>query len=119
MRTPIANALAWPERIDAGVKKLNLFDIARLDFEAPDVDRFPCLRLAYEAMQEGGTASAILNAANEIAVAAFLDKRLKFTVIADVVEKTLKRVPSAEVISLDQVLAADAEARNVASALVQ
>lgn len=119
MRTPIANALAWPERIDAGVNKLNLFDIAQLDFEKPDFDRFPCLRLAYEAMQQGGTASAILNAANEIAVDAFLNKRLKFTAIASIVEQTIKTVPPEEVTSLEQVLAADAEARNVARAFMQ
>jgi len=119
MRTPIANALAWPERIDAGVNKLNLFDIAQLDFEKPNFDRFPCLRLAYEAMQQGGTASAILNAANEVAVDAFLNKRLRFTAIASVVEQTIKTVPPEEVTSLEQVLAADAEARNVARALVQ
>ncbi len=119
MRTPIANALAWPVRIDAGVKKLNLFEIAQLDFEEPNFDRFPCLRLAYEAMQQGGTASAILNAANEIAVDAFLDNRLKFTAIASVVERTMKGVPSEEVTNLEQVLAADAEARSVARALLQ
>jgi len=119
MRTPIANALAWPARIDAGVNKLNLFDIARLDFETPDFDRFPCLRLAYEAMQQGGTASAILNAANEIAVDAFLNEGLKFTAIASIVEQTIKTVSPEEVTSLEQVLAADAEARNIARALVQ
>jgi len=119
MRTPIANALAWPARIDAGVNKLDLFDVARLDFEKPDFDRFPCLRLAYEVMQQGGTASAILNAANEIAVDAFLNRRLKFTAIASIVEKTIKTVSPQEVASLEQVLAADVEARNVARALVQ
>ncbi len=119
MRTPIANALAWPERVEAGVNKLNLFDVARLDFEKPDFERFPCLRLAYEAMQQGGTASAILNAANEIAVDAFLNKHLKFTAIASVVEKTMQAVSSETVTSLEQVLAADAEARNIARALLQ
>ncbi len=119
MRTPIANALAWPARIDAGVNKLNLFEVARLDFEVPDLERFPCLRLAYEAMQQGGTASAVLNAANEIAVDAFLNKSLTFTAIASVVEKTMKAVQLQEVTSLEQVLAADAEARSVARALLQ
>jgi 1-deoxy-D-xylulose-5-phosphate reductoisomerase len=119
MRTPIANALAWPERIDAGVEKLNLFDVARLDFEAPDFERFPCLRLAYEAMEMGGTASAILNAANEIAVDAFLNRRLKFTAISAVVEKTLRGVEFGNAESLDQVLEADSAARQFASGLVQ
>jgi len=119
MRTPIANALAWPERIDAGVKKLNLFDIARLDFEVPDMERFPCLRLAYEAIRQGGTASAILNAANEVAVDSFLNGRLNFTAIAPVVEQTMKAVQSVAVTSLEQVLSADAEARRFAQTLVQ
>lgn len=119
MRTPIANALAWPKRIDAGVKKLDLFEVARLDFEAPDFERFPCLRLAYEALEQGGTACAILNAANEIAVAAFLDRQLKFTSIAAVVEQTLTSVQSTSITSLDQVLEADREAREFAKSLIQ
>ena len=119
MRTPIAHALAWPERIDAGVDRLNLFDVARLDFERPDFDRFPCLRLAYEALAKGGTATAILNAANEIAVAAFLDRKLKFTAISGVIEKTLEQVAVEDVESLDVVLAADSAARAVARDIVQ
>ena len=119
MRTPIANALAWPTRIDTGVKKLDLFEIARLDFEAPDFERFPCLRLAYEALSAGGTASAILNAANEVAVTAFLNRQLKFTAIASVVEQTLTNVHSVSVESLDQVLDADREAREFAKSLIQ
>ncbi len=118
MRTPIANALAWPERIDAGVNQLDLFEVARLDFQAPDFERFPCLRLAYEALERGGTASAILNAANEVAVDAFLHGRLKFTAIAAVVEQTLSSLPSAAVVSLDQVLDADREAREFAGRLI-
>ena len=78
MRTPIAHALAWPDRIPSGVAPLNLFTVARLDFEPPDVTRFPCLRLAREALAAGGTATAVLNASNEVAVAAFLDRRLSF-----------------------------------------
>ncbi len=119
MRTPIANALAWPERIDAGVEKLNLFDVARLDFEKPDYKRFPCLRLAYAALEAGGSASAILNAANEIAVDAFLNGQLKFTAISSVVEQTLTAVHSVAVNSLDQVLEADQEARMFAKRLIQ
>ena len=119
MRTPIANALAWPERIEAGVEKLNLFDVARLDFAAPDYERFPCLRLAYAALEAGGTASAILNAANEIAVDAFLNSKLQFTAIASVVEQTLTEIQSGDVSSLDQVLDADQEARTFAKRLIQ
>ncbi|MCB1757715.1 MAG: 1-deoxy-D-xylulose-5-phosphate reductoisomerase, partial [Gammaproteobacteria bacterium] len=78
MRTPIAHALAWPQRIDAGVEPLDLFEVARLDFEKPDLERFPCLRLAFEAMRSGGTAGAILNAANEIAVERFLCGNISF-----------------------------------------
>ncbi len=119
MRTPIAHALAWPERIDAGVERLNLFDVARLDFERPDFERFPCLRLAYEALEKGGTATAVLNAANEIAVEAFLNRELKFTAISGVIEKTLEQVAVEDVESLDVVLAADSAARAVARDIVQ
>ena len=114
MRTPIAYALAWPQRIESGVAPLNLFDIGRLDFERPDMTRFPCLRLAYEAMQAGGTAAAILNAANEVAVAAFLAGKLKFTAIATVIEATLANVSAHVAISLEAVLADDALARESA-----
>ncbi len=119
MRTPIANALAWPKRIEAGVQKLNLFDIARLDFQEPDFDRFPCLRLAYDSLDMGGTATAILNAANEVAVNAFLERKLAFTAIGDVVEKTLKGVNEVSADSLDSVLEADKEARQYAIRLIQ
>jgi 1-deoxy-D-xylulose-5-phosphate reductoisomerase len=111
MRTPIAHALAWPERIDSGVEPLNLFDVAHLDFEIPDLERFPCLRLAYAAMTAGGTATAILNAANEIAVAAFLNKQINFTAIPELVEATLDNIPGVGADSIETVLAADAEAR--------
>jgi 1-deoxy-D-xylulose-5-phosphate reductoisomerase len=114
MRTPIAHALAWPERIDSGVASLDLFDIARLDFEAPDFERFPCLRLAFDAIRAGGSAPAVLNAANEVAVAAFLDGRLGFTGIPALIEKVLERLPGGRGDSLDELLAADAEARSVA-----
>ena len=119
MRTPIANALAWPERIEAGVEKLDLFGVARLDFETPDFERFPCLRLAYTALETGGTASAILNAANEVAVDAFLNSKLQFTAIASVVEQTLAAIQSENVSSLDQVLGVDQEARTFAKRLIQ
>ena len=118
MRTPIAYALAYPERIDAGVAPLDLFQIARLDFEAPDFSRFPCLQLAYTALNEGGTAPAILNAANEVAVAAFLDRRLAFTGIPRIIEATLKALPAGPQGSLADVLLADAEARRVANRFI-
>ena len=114
MRTPIAHALAWPERIDAGVASLNLFDVARLDFEIPDLERFPSLRLAREAMTIGGTSTAILNAANEIAVDAFLDRQIRFTAISQLVETTLENVSRMDADSIDTVLAADVEARQFA-----
>ena len=118
MRTPIAYALAYPERIDAGVAPLDLFQIGRLDFEAPDFERFPCLALAYQALRSGGTAPAILNAANEVAVAAFLERRLPFLGIARLIASTLEALPGGPEGSLADVLAADAAARRVAERLV-
>ena len=114
MRTPIAHALAWPDRMDSGVKPLDLFAIARLDFEQPDYQRFPCLQLARSAMQVGGTATAILNAANEIAVAMFLDKRIRFTDIPRIVESTLGSVQQHEATSLEIILEDDRLAREYA-----
>ncbi|HFD79393.1 MAG TPA: 1-deoxy-D-xylulose-5-phosphate reductoisomerase [Gammaproteobacteria bacterium] len=118
MRTPIAHALAWPQRIDAGVEALDLLQLARLDFEAPDRGRFPCLRLAEQAWEAGGTASAILNAANEVAVQAFLDHRLGFTGIPEIIEQTLEKVPLRAADSLDSILADDAAARACAHELI-
>ncbi|KAF4533755.1 hypothetical protein B566_EDAN005805 [Ephemera danica] len=118
MRTPIAHALAYPERIDAGVAALDLFQIGRLDFEAPDFERFPCLALAYQALRSGGTSPAILNAANEVAVAAFLERRLPFLGIARLIASTLDSLPGGTDGSLADVLAADAAARRVAERLV-
>ena len=115
MRTPIAHALAWPDRIDSGVDSLNLFDVAHLDFEVPDMKRFPCLRLAFEAMTAGGTATAILNAANEVAVDMFLNKQIKYTGIPQLVEATLEKIPAVSADSIKTVLAADAEARRFAN----
>ena len=114
MRTPIAYALGFPERIDSGVAALDLFQIARLDFEAPDALRFPCIALAYAALRSGGTAPAVLNAANEVAVAAFLEHRLPFQRIAAVIEHTLAAIPSGAADTLEQVLAVDNQARQVA-----
>lgn len=115
MRTPIAHALAWPERIASGVEHLDLFRIARLDFEPPDDERFPCLRLAREAMGAGGTATAILNAANEIAVQEFLEGHIRYTDIARIVEVTLERISHHDADTLDTILADDADAREFAS----
>ncbi len=114
MRTPIAHALAWPERIDSGVAALNLFEIGRLDFERPDEERFPCLRLAREAAQAGGCMPATLNAANEVAVEAFLEGRLGFTEIPQLIEAVLKAVEPCPASDLDTVFAADSTARRLA-----
>ena len=114
MRTPIAHALAWPERIESGVDRLNIFDIASLEFEKPDFNRFPCLKLAIEAGEQGGTAPTILNAANEIAVDAFLNGGLSFPGIARVVESVLETMSTTDVDSLDTILRVDSEARQVA-----
>jgi 1-deoxy-D-xylulose-5-phosphate reductoisomerase len=114
MRTPIAFALAYPERIEAGVAPLDLFQVARLDFTAPDFVRFPCLALAYQALREGGTAPALLNAANEEAVAAFLERRISFLDIPRLIETVLGKIASAEVEKLQDLLDADASARAAA-----
>jgi 1-deoxy-D-xylulose-5-phosphate reductoisomerase len=114
MRTPIANTLAWPERIDSGVEPLDLVAAGRLDFAKADFERFPCLGLAYQALDAGGTSTAILNAANEVAVAAFLARQIKFTDIAKVIDQVLSKLPSNQADSLEQVLADDAAARRLA-----
>ncbi|MBI3771209.1 MAG: 1-deoxy-D-xylulose-5-phosphate reductoisomerase [Gammaproteobacteria bacterium] len=118
MRTPIAHALAWPERIESGVKRLDLVQVGQLSFERTDFERFPCLRLAYEAMRRGGTATAVLNAANEVAVTAFLERRLRFNAIADVIEHTLGACSVHEADSLDVVLTADQQARQLADEMI-
>jgi 1-deoxy-D-xylulose-5-phosphate reductoisomerase len=115
MRTPIANALAFPDRIEAGVPRLELAQLAALSFEAPDLARFPCLKLAFEALAAGGTAPAILNAANEVAVAAFLAGRIRFPDIAAACAHTLASVPAGPVAALENALAADGEARRTAA----
>jgi 1-deoxy-D-xylulose-5-phosphate reductoisomerase len=111
MRTPIAHALGWPERIDAGVDMLDLVALGRLDFLPPDTERFPCLRLAIAAAQQGGSAPIWLNAANEIAVGAFLDRRVPFVAIPAIIEAVLAKCPSDQPTDLSEVLAADAQAR--------
>ena len=119
MRTPIAQALAWPERVASGVQSLDMSQIGRLDFEPPDHVRFPSLGLARAAARAGGTAPAVLNAANEVAVQAFLDRRLNFTGIATVIDKVLQRLDSSPVKALGDVFDADAAARRLAAALIE
>ena len=116
MRTPIAHALAYPDRIDAGVRPLDLFEIGQLNFERPDFVRFPCLKLAYQALRAGGAAAAVLNAANEEAVAAFLDGRLGFRRISEVISASLERADGLSVDSIDSILDADRRAREIARA---
>jgi 1-deoxy-D-xylulose-5-phosphate reductoisomerase len=118
MRVPIANALAHPERIESGAEPLDLASINGLFFERPDLGRFPCLRLAYEALRAGGTAPAALNAANEVAVAAFLARRLPFTGIADVIDETMDAVPLPPADDLASIMKADQQARRVAESKV-
>ncbi|CCK75198.1 MAG: 1-deoxy-D-xylulose-5-phosphate reductoisomerase [Oleispira antarctica] len=115
MRTPIAYGMAWPERIDAGVKHLDLFEIAQLDFVAPDHETFPCLNLAKAAFKRGGISPAVLNAANEIAVAAFLSEQIGFLAIPMLIEKVMAVCPDKAVQSLEDVLAADQWAREQAN----
>lgn len=115
MRTPIAHALAWPERIDAGVPPLDFSEVSGLHFEKPDLKRFPALRLAFEALVKGGTAPAVLNAANEVAVDAFLAGNVAFLQLAEVVESTLARAKTATVRDLSTIIHADREARDIAT----
>ncbi len=115
MRIPISHALGWPDRIESGAAPLDIVATGRLQFEAPDLERFPCLALAFDAWRAGGTAPAILNAANEVAVQAFLERRLAFTDIARVIDRTLSACDSGDAHSLEAVLAADALARERAT----
>ena len=114
MRTPIAHCLAWPERIGSGVEPLDIFDVAKLEFEKPDIQRFPCLGLCYQAMKAGGSATIALNAANEIAVEAFLRNKIPFTAIAEVIERVLNEITITHVKSLDVILNEDQSARKLA-----
>lgn len=118
MRIPIAHALAWPERFESGAEPLNIFDVKQLNFEAPDLDRFPCLRLAYEAVQAGGIMPTVLNAVNEIAVASFLARVIRFTDIARLIEKCMEQFSAEPADHLQAILAADRQAREVAKALI-
>ena len=118
MRTPIAHAMAWPERIESGVDKLNLFEVARLDFVEPDYQRFPCLRLAFDALKEKDSAPAILNAANEMTVQAFLDDKIGFMDIAAINEKVLTSIESEDSDSIEHLLEVDLQARNLAGNII-
>ena len=118
MRTPIAHALAYPERIAAGVAPLDLFEVASLSFESPDFERFPCLALAYRALREGESAPAAMNAANEVAVQAFLEQKVSFTAIPQIIASVMDRAPLRALDSLDDVLEADRVAREIAGEIV-
>lgn len=118
MRTPIANTLAWPERIDSGVAPLDLVATGRLDFERADFERFPCLALAYRALDQGGTSTAILNAANEVAVDAFLQGRIRFTDISRTIAHVLDTLPAGSADSLERILDDDAAARELAGEFI-
>jgi 1-deoxy-D-xylulose-5-phosphate reductoisomerase len=119
MRTPIAYGLGYPERLSSGVGSLDLLTIARLDFSAPDRIRFPCLRIAYDALNAGGTAPAILNAANEIAVEAFLAEKIGFMDIPNVIERVLAEAKVEHVESIEQLVAVDKMARQSAGLRIQ
>jgi 1-deoxy-D-xylulose-5-phosphate reductoisomerase len=119
MRTALAQALAWPDRIESGVAALDLLKLGRLNFETPDRETFRCLHLAYQALGEGGTAPTVLNAANEIAVAAFLDGTLPFLAIPELIESTLTRLPTAPADDLDALVYADLTARREAQRIMQ
>lgn len=119
MRTPIAHAMAWPERCESGVEPLDIFEVANFEFEKPDMERFPCLRLAYEAMQRGGTATTVLNAANEVAVEAFLNEKIGFLQIPQIIETALENISIEEAVDLDKVLTADKMSRLYAEELIQ
>jgi len=118
MRTPIANALGWPDRIAAPSPRLDLAALARLTFEAPDPVRFPALRLIREALAEGGTMPTVLNAANEVAVAAFLQRRIGFLEIVATVERVMAAMPARAIASLDDVAAVDQAARDATLRLI-
>jgi 1-deoxy-D-xylulose-5-phosphate reductoisomerase len=118
MRTPIAHALAFPERIASGVAQLDLTQMASLQFHRPDFARFPCLALAFEALGAGGTAPALLNAANEVAVQAFLERRIGFRDIDRVIARVMHENPHGAASSIDAVIEQDARARSAAAQVV-
>jgi len=119
MRTPIAYALAWPQRIESGVGSLDLFSMSDLEFEKPDHTRFPCIKLAEDAMRAGGIMPAVLNAANEIAVQAFLDNKIAYMAISSVVDSALKQIDYKDALDIETIVKADADAREIASETVK
>lgn len=119
MRTPIAHALAYPDRIDSGVAQIDLAAVAQLCFERPDFGRFPCLKLAYDALRAGGTAPAILNAANEVAVEAFLNREIGFRMIDQLIARVMDTLPHREATTIDDVLDQDRSARELAHSYIQ
>ena len=118
MRTPIAHAMAYPERIRSGVKPLNLFEVAHLDFVEPDFEKFPCLGLAFDALREKDTAPALLNAANEETVAAFLDEKIRFTDIAAINAEVLNSIAAETSESIEHLMDIDLQARSLAEQLI-
>ena len=119
MRVPIAHSMAWPERFDSGVEPLNIFDVGRMDFQEPNLERFPCLRLAYEAINAGGIMPTVLNAANEIAVEAFLDERVRFTDIPVIIERCMKKFVVKVADTLEIILDVDQQARVAAKQIIE
>lgn len=119
MRIPIAHSLALPDRFDSGAEPLDIFAVKRMDFEAPDFDRFPCLRLAYDAIRAGGIMPTVLNAANEIAVDAFLTRQLRFTDIARIIEQTMQQFAARSASTIAIILEVDHDARNIAKRLIE
>jgi len=119
MRIPIAHAMAWPERFDSGVEPLNIFDVRQMDFEEPNLERFPCLRLAYEAINAGGIMPTVLNAANEVAVDEFLNERIKFTDIPVIIDQCMAEFSADSADTLEIILKADKDAREQAYKIVE
>ncbi len=119
MRVPIAHSMAWPDRFDSGVEPLNIFNVRRMDFEEPDLERFPCLRLAFEAIYAGGIMPTVLNAANEIAVDAFLNERVRFTDIPIVIEQCMKKFMVKPANTLEVILEVDQQARIVSTQIIE
>ena len=119
MRVPIAHAMAWPERFESGVEPLNIFDVRQMDFEKPDLQRFPCIRLAYEAINAGGIMPTVLNAANEVAVDEFLNERIKFTDIPIIIEQCMTKFTADAADSLDTILQVDKQAREQSHKIIE
>ena len=119
MRIPIAHAMAWPERFDSGVAPLDIFSVKQMDFEPADLQRFPCLRLAIEAISAGGIMPTVLNAANEVAVDSFLNEQIRFTDIPVVIEKSMAHFSATQADTLEHILEADEQAREQAQTIIK